>query len=180
MSLSEFLALPETKPASEYIEGEIYQKPMPQGKHSILQTRLIININQVGEAQKLAYAFSELRCTFAGRSIVPDIAVFEWANIPTDENGEIANKIEIAPTWIIEIISPEQSATKVIDKILFTIQQGAKLGWFIDPDDKSVMVFQPNQLPEMKYNTELLPVLNILGNWQISAADVFALLSFKK
>lgn len=37
LSLEEFLALPETKPASEYIDGQIYQKPMPQGKHSKLQ-----------------------------------------------------------------------------------------------------------------------------------------------
>jgi Uma2 family endonuclease len=31
LSLAEFLELPETKPASEYINGRIYQKPMPQG-----------------------------------------------------------------------------------------------------------------------------------------------------
>ena len=35
--LEEFLALPETKPASEYIDDQIYQKPMPQGKHSTLE-----------------------------------------------------------------------------------------------------------------------------------------------
>ncbi|MBC1270530.1 Uma2 family endonuclease, partial [Trichormus variabilis FSR] len=34
ISLEEFLQLPETKPVSEYIDGEIIQKPMPQGKHS--------------------------------------------------------------------------------------------------------------------------------------------------
>ncbi|BAZ00789.1 hypothetical protein NIES37_47850 [Tolypothrix tenuis PCC 7101] len=30
LTLSEFLKLPETKPASEYIHGRIYQKPLPQ------------------------------------------------------------------------------------------------------------------------------------------------------
>jgi Uma2 family endonuclease len=179
MTLAEFLALPETKPASEYIDGEIYQKPMPQGKHSIVQTDLAPAINQIGRPKKLAYAFTELRCTFAGRSIVPDIAVFEWARIPVDQNGEISNKVEIAPDWIIEILSPDQSTTKVINKILFSIKHGTKLGWLIDPDDKSVMIFQPNQLPEIKYNTEILPVLTVLGSWEISAADIFSWLSFK-
>jgi Uma2 family endonuclease len=37
LTLEEFLKLPETKPASEYIEGEIIQKPMPKIKHSRLQ-----------------------------------------------------------------------------------------------------------------------------------------------
>jgi len=30
LTLEEFLKLPETKPASEYIGGQIIQKPMPQ------------------------------------------------------------------------------------------------------------------------------------------------------
>lgn len=38
ISLEEFLTLPETKPAQEYINGTIQQKPMPKGKHSLLQT----------------------------------------------------------------------------------------------------------------------------------------------
>jgi len=33
LTLEEFLKLPETKPASEYIGGQI-QKPMPQGKQA--------------------------------------------------------------------------------------------------------------------------------------------------
>jgi Uma2 family endonuclease len=36
LTLEEFLKLPETKPASEYIDGETIQKLMPQGKHSII------------------------------------------------------------------------------------------------------------------------------------------------
>lgn len=40
LTLEDFLKLPETKPAREYIDGEILQKPMPQGKHSIIQTEL--------------------------------------------------------------------------------------------------------------------------------------------
>ena len=36
LSLDKFLVLPETEPASEYISGKIIQKPIPQGKHSIV------------------------------------------------------------------------------------------------------------------------------------------------
>lgn len=177
-SLEEFFKLPETKPASEYIDGKIYQKPMPQGKHSTIQTELVSAINQVGKQQKLAYAFPELRCTFAGRSLVPDIAVFEWQRIPLDAKGRVANKFEIYPDWIIEILSPEQSPNRVIRKITFSIQNGTKLGWFLDPEDESVMVFQPNQLPDIKEGQDILPVLSVLKDWQLSVADVFAWLSF--
>jgi len=55
---------------------------MPQGEHSRLHVKLCTNINQVVEAPKIAYAFSELRCTFERASIVPDISVFRWEFTP--------------------------------------------------------------------------------------------------
>jgi Uma2 family endonuclease len=178
ISLEEFLKLPETKPASEYINGQIYQKPMPQGEHSTLQGSLVTAINQIGKPQRLACAFPELRCSFGDASVVPDVAVFEWQRIPLRPNGRIANKFEITPDWTIEILSPGQSPNRVIKKITFCIKHGTKLGWFIDPEDESVSVFQPEQLPEVKYEADILPVLSVLGDWQLSVTDLFSWLSF--
>lgn len=173
-SLSEFLALPETKPASEYINGKIQQKPMPQGKHSILQGRLVTEINRIGQPEKRAYAFPELRCTFGDRSLVPDIAIFEWANIPVDDNGEIQNRFTTAPDWVIEILSPEQSPPRVIEKILFSLQQGSQLGWLIAPDDYSVTIFHPDKLAEFKEQDDQLPSLPVLNDWQVTATELFS------
>ncbi|MEG3841606.1 Uma2 family endonuclease [Microcoleus sp. herbarium14] len=178
ISLEEFLLLPETKPASEYVDGQIYQKSMPQGKHSTLQFEFPSVINRVGKPQKLAYAFPELRCTFGGRSIVPDIAVFEWARIPLNTKGEIENRFEIVPDWTIEILSPDQNPTRVINNILFCLNHGAKLGWLIDPEERLVIVFKPQQQPEIKENEDILPVLDVLSGLQLSAANLFDLLSF--
>jgi Uma2 family endonuclease len=49
ITLDEFLQLPETTPASEYINGAILQKPMPKGKHSKLQGRLVTVVNDIVE-----------------------------------------------------------------------------------------------------------------------------------
>ena len=76
LTLAEFLQLPETKPASEYIDGQILQKPIPQGKHSAIQGEFVPAINNLVKPKRIARAFPELRCTFGGRSTLPDIAVF--------------------------------------------------------------------------------------------------------
>jgi Uma2 family endonuclease len=47
IGLEEFLQLPETRPASEYIDGKIIQKPMPQGEHSTLQ-RCLTQYSTIG------------------------------------------------------------------------------------------------------------------------------------
>ena len=110
ISLEQFLQLPETKPPLEYINGRILKKSMSKTRHSRLQAKLTANINQVTELEKLAYAFPELRYTFGGKSIVPDIAILSWENIQFYEEGEPIDDILIAPDWVIEIMSPNQSS----------------------------------------------------------------------
>jgi Uma2 family endonuclease len=149
LTLEEFLKLPETKPASEYIDGLILQKPMPQGEHSVLQTDLPPAINLVLKPH--ARAFTELRCTFGGRSTIPDIAVFVSERIPRKENGGIDNVFSIAPDWTIEILSPDQRQTKVTKNILYCLKYGTQMGWLIDPDERSILVYQPDQ-PTMLYD----------------------------
>ncbi|MFN6034123.1 MAG: Uma2 family endonuclease, partial [Dolichospermum sp.] len=69
ITLEKFLMMPETKPALEFLAGDIIQKPMPKGRHSRLQGKLGSQINLVSESEKIAYAFPELRCSFGNRSI---------------------------------------------------------------------------------------------------------------
>ncbi len=177
LSLEEFLGLPETKPATEYIEGQIYQKPMPQGKHSTLQSEVITSINQIVKKKKIAYAFPELRCSFEDTSIVPDIAVMRWENIPFDPNREVANRVIMPPDWIIEILSPDQSALRVMTKISLAIINGSQLGWLICPERKLIMVCEGDQLPETKRGPDILPILDILSEWQVTVEEIFNLLT---
>jgi Uma2 family endonuclease len=159
LTLEKFLTLPETKPASEYVEGRILQKPMPKTRHSRLQGKLINTINEVTEAPRIAYAFPELRCTFGGRSIIPDIAVLRWQNIPLDENREPLDNVLSAPDWTIEILSPDQSANRVTGNILHCLKHGCSLGWLVDPGDRSILLLQPNRQPELQYGQDTLIVL---------------------
>lgn len=158
LTVEEFLQLPETKPASEYIEGQIFQKPMPKSKHSLLQLQACNAVNDVTVRAKIAYALPELRCTFGGRSIVPDVVVRLWQNIEFDESGEPIDDVKIAPDWTIEILSPDQSSNRVTGNILHCLQHGCQLGWLIDPDDRSVLVFPPNQSPILCRESDRIPV----------------------
>lgn len=175
LTLAEFLQLPETKPASEYIDGQIVQKPMPQGKHSVIQGELVPFINGVVKSKRIARAFPELRCTFGGRSIVPDVVVFLWNRIPRDENGEVANAFPIAPDWTIEILSPDQSQTKVTKNILHCLKHGSQMGWLIDPDEQTVFVYRPKQETEVfDEPDEVLPMPPFASELHITVKNLFA------
>ena len=174
INLEEFLALPETKPASEYIDGKIIQKPMPQGEHSTIQGELIIALNGALKPQKIARAFPELRCTFGGRSIIPDVTIFTWDRIPRQDNGRIANAFNIAPDWTIEILSPAQSYSRVTKNILHCLDNGTKLGWLIDPQEQSVLVYLRSQQPAFfEAPTDILPIPNFAKAFELTVGELF-------
>lgn len=179
VTLVDFLQLPETKPASEYIEGEIIQKPMPQSKHSRIQLKLGMLIEDIGSKDKICSAFPELRCTFEKRSLVPDLSVLKWENIPLDSEGELINKITIPPDWVIEILSPDQNPIKVTSNILFCIKNGSQLGWLISPEDKSILVYYPDKTPDyFDKSGDILPTPDFLPEFNLMLGDIFAWLKY--
>ena len=158
LTLEDFLKLPylEDSPAWEYLDGVAIQKPMPKTRHSILQKRLLAEV----DSHTADYtALPELRCTFGGRSIVPDVAVIAWNRINLNEAGEPEDDFTEAPDWTIEILSPDQKVNRVIDNILHCLKHGSKLGWMLDPDDYSVLMFTDQQEPEVCRGDHQLKVI---------------------
>jgi Uma2 family endonuclease len=172
LTLEQFLQQPETKPASQFINGKIEQKPMPQGEHSTIQSELVSTINAITKPQKIAYAFPELRCTFAQRSIVPDVAIFEWDRIPRTNKGRIANRFNTYPDWCIEILSPDQSLTKVLDNLLFCGENGTDLGWLINPEEEVIFIVFPDKNIKLLRGDEILTVLNKI-DLKLTVNDIF-------
>jgi Uma2 family endonuclease len=180
-TLAEFLEMPETKPASEYFDSQIVQKPMPQGQHSIIQRQLLFTIDPVLSNLGIAQAFPELRCNFANRSIVPDVAVFQSSRIPENDRGDVANVFEIAPDWTIEILSPGQSTTRVLKNIQFCIAHGTQMGWLIDPEDRSVIIIGIGQVfGAIDEPTAILPVPEFAKSIELTISDIFGWLQKKR
>ncbi|MEM9009517.1 MAG: Uma2 family endonuclease [Cyanobacteria bacterium P01_F01_bin.86] len=172
MTLQTFLQLPniDESPAWEYSQGVLSQKTMGGSKHSLLQKRLVAAVDATGSPYE---AFPELRCTFGGRSIVPDVVVVISHRLPIDEDGEVSSSgITFAPDWVIEILSPNQSQTRVTGNILHCLQNGTQLGWLIDPQEKSVLCYEPDRLPLIAQGATLLPCLQAV-NLNLSAEAVF-------
>ncbi len=105
--------------------------------------------------------------------------VFTWNHLPVDSNGEIADIFLSAPDWTIEILSPDQRPAKVTKKILRCLEQGTQIGWLIDPQDKSVSVYQPQKAIVLDMAEEAnvrLPLPNFMNNLTLIVSDLFGLL----
>ena len=64
---------------------------------------------------------------------------------------ELLTSSLIAQDWTIEILSPDQSQTKVTKNILHCLKYGTQMGWLIDPEEKSVFVYTKLQSDVVGY-----------------------------
>ncbi|MBI2942387.1 MAG: Uma2 family endonuclease, partial [Chloroflexi bacterium] len=137
LTIEEFLRLPEDEPALEFEDGRVIQKVSPKGQHSRLQAGLVELFDRFGRPRKLATAFPELRATFAGRSYVPDVAVYRWERIPRTPSGKVANDFFEPPDIVVEIVSPEQSVNALVRRCLWYGDHGVRVALLVDPQDES-------------------------------------------
>jgi len=176
LTLEEFLQLPEEKPALEYAGGVVTQKVSPKARHSRLQYKLCEWFNRWAEPRELATAFPELRTTYAGRSYVPDVAVYRWERLAWGPGEEPPDEFFLPPDIAVEIRSPEQRVLSLIAKCEWYVAHGVALALLFDPDDYTVRLFRPGQAVEVLRDADLVDCAPILPGLQLTVRDLFAML----
>jgi Uma2 family endonuclease len=177
LTLEEFLALPETKPALEYADGTATRKVAPKGQHSTLQAELVERINRVARPRKSARAWPELRTTYAGRSYVPDLVVYRAARIPRTAAGEIPDDIGTVPDITVEIVSPWQSLPSLVRRCSWYVANGVVAALLVDPVDRSVTVFRPGGPPAALRGDDAVDLRDVVPDLQFPVRDLFAALN---
>src|SRR5579871_3012951 len=82
----------------------------------------------------------------AGRA--PDASWVElsrWNALPKDRRERFA---PFCPDFVVEVKSPSNRMSKLHAKMREYIENGAKLGWLIDPDSRVAFIYRPGQEPE--------------------------------
>ena len=173
LTLEEFLRLPERKPALEFEDGGVIQKPVPKGKHSRLQYALAELLNRFSMARKLACAFPELRATYGGRSYVPDVALYRWDRIPRDADGRVGDDFFEPPDLAVEIVSPRQGVTALVRRCLWYAANGVRLALLVDPADESVLLFLPDQPTRALRGGDRIDLGDLLPGCALTVQDLF-------
>jgi Uma2 family endonuclease len=182
ISLEEFLEDPtiDRHPYLEYVDGRIEAKVSPRAKHSIVTIRLSQRIDEFAAPLRLGVPLPELRCTFAGYSMVPDVVFLLSEHIEVDEFGEIADRILRPPDVHVEIISPKQSPVSAHRKLLRSTANGCPLGIRINPARKTIEVYRPGAQVERLTPEGSIDFAPVLPGLQIPVAEVFGWLVYRR
>ena len=177
LTLDQFLALPETKPYSEYACGEVYQKPMPDKDHGRLLFFLTLLIHEFLTKTPLGEVILEWRCVFGPpgreRAFIPDVA------FATHERSAVPGRTErkflwTAPDLAVEVLSPDQPAGPFAHKLLFYLRHGVRLVWVIDPETRTIHVYRPDEDVQILRPGDTLAGEDVLPGFSVSVEALFA------
>ncbi|OAI39031.1 hypothetical protein AYO38_08495 [bacterium SCGC AG-212-C10] len=133
LSLEEFLALPETEPASELIDGEVVQKPVRRIEESRALTELMFALSPHGGEPLISLGYC-LPDDYRNHR-VPDLSYFVPARALPDEGYA-----EEAPDLSAEVLAKGQARQYVSEKLTYMRGHGAGCTLLIDPQSRTIEV----------------------------------------
>jgi Uma2 family endonuclease len=135
VSVEEYLAT-SYKPACDYLDGVLRQKPLPTRKHGVLQARFMQLIN-VGFPNFEAASEVTVRLR-PGKYFVPDVIVQQF--------GRIQDPYPTEPVHLcIEILSPDDRMSEVLGKSEEYHAWGVPTVWIADPENERAWEYRAGE-----------------------------------
>lgn len=178
LTLDEFLALPETEPPSEFICGEVIQKPMPSPFHSPVVARACRLFDEELERTGEGFVMSDPRHADRDedRAYLPDVAIVRASRMPRDHATLFRGPLEFPPDIAIEVLSPDDRPSRVSNKVSFYLRSGTEIVWLIDPEERTLTEHRRGDLSRIYTATEEVSAAPVLANFRLDLARLFAVL----
>jgi Uma2 family endonuclease len=158
----------------ELIEGILFEMPSPSPLHGLIISQILYLLMQYLAVNNIGYALADNNdFELAPRVILkPDVAYIAKVRLP-----KIPKHFRLAPDLAVEVVSPSNSASEMLDKVTLFLRYGTIMVWLVYPDDKMVCVYRlaaDGSLNLRKFNADdLLDGGEVLPGFSVIVRDIF-------
>jgi len=103
----------------------------------------------------------------------PDASWVERSRLEALTDEQRKKFVPLCPDFVIELRSPADSLSVLRDKMQEYLDNGAKLGWLIDPEQKRVYVYRPRSEAEELHNPEKIPGDPVLSGFTLDLREIW-------
>ena len=145
MTADELLHLPDNGMRRELVAGELHEMPPAGGEHGYVGNRAQIELGvflrqhpEIGGSLFLAETgFRLSRNPDTVRA--PDIS---YVNQERLAQARVRGFPELAPDFVVEVVSPNDTAAEIQQKVEEWLGAGVQLAWVLYPVTRSAMVYR--------------------------------------
>jgi len=138
------ITVPDTKPATEWINGRALQKVSPQRKHALAQGVFFSALHSWAVREGSGRVGTEWDFSIAPpgevrRPLVPDVAYLSYDRVPYTSEKD-ADIPRVAPDVVVEVVSPGDRTADVEEKVRVYLAAGTKVVFLVNTEAQEVTV----------------------------------------
>ena len=109
-----------------------------------------------------------------GAAYAPDSSWVVQSRLDKLSRTEKRKFPRLCPDFVIELMSPSDRLPKLRAKMREWMENGAQLGWLLDPDHRTAYIYRPEQEPEQVINPKRLTGEGPVAGFVLVLADIWA------
>ena len=115
-----------------------------------------------------------------GATRSPDVAWVRNERLETLSEQEWEKLLPLCPDFVLELRSPSDTLRRVERKMEEYCQNGAQLGWLLDPVSKKVHIYRRDAAPEILDNPAIVSGEPLLRGFTLDLQKIWAAMERKK
>ena len=158
----------------ELVRGELIEIALSGARHGTIAQSIAFIIGSYVEPRELGYIFA------AGTGFIlqhnpdtvraPDVAFVSKERL----QGEVPpGYMGIVPDFVVEVVSPNDSASAVQAKVEDWMRAGTRLVWVVYPETRSVAVYRSLQEARVLSSAETLDAKPVFDDFSVPVSDLF-------
>ncbi|MGH9818830.1 MAG: Uma2 family endonuclease, partial [Pyrinomonadaceae bacterium] len=103
----------------------------------------------------------------------PDVSwmtLEKWESVPPSERRRFSH---VVPDFVIELLSPTDYLPETQAKMEEYSENGARLGWLIDPAEQKVHVYRQNGEVEIMHDPEIVSGEDVLRGFELKVREIW-------
>jgi Uma2 family endonuclease len=176
MTADDLLRLPDDGMRRELVAGELHEMPPAGGEHGY------VGGSALGELRAFLKQHPEIGGGFfaAGTGFrlardldtvrAPDVAYVGPDRLAQARAGGFP---ELAPDFVVEVVSPNDTAAEIQQKMDEWLQAGVRLAWVLYPATRSAMVYRPDRAVDLLHADDTITAEPVLPGFACRLGDLF-------
>jgi Uma2 family endonuclease len=150
MSQDEFFDFCQRNPDMRFertAQGELIVMPPSGGESGARDLSVGAQLYQWATARRSGRAFGSSTGFVlpSGANVSPDAAWLSPEQLAAISPEQMKKFLPVAPFFVVEVLSPSDSRKATKEKLVEYLNNGSRLGWFIDPERRQVNVYRPGR-----------------------------------
>jgi Uma2 family endonuclease len=175
MTIAEFAVLSSDDKQQELVKGKVIEMNLPKPKHGFICLEIGAILREYVKPRKLGRVFTNDSGVITERDPDsmrgPDVGYYSFSQVPA---GKVADGyFEVMPELAFEVVSPDDSWPRLLEKVAEYLDAGVKVVCIADPRNETIQVHRADQPVQQLHGNDELMFPDVLPGFRCTAAQCF-------